>query len=137
VTRGKDFHYDRLVSFSYPTETLQHLATAPELLVEAPPPAPAGCTDPTCWSYRYRVSTGRFAPMRVMDDGAHVYIQLSSREVPALFEILPDRSTAPLNYRFSSDSRWIIVDRLFETARFVLRIHRRESTTTIERIAHH
>jgi type IV secretion system protein TrbG len=136
VTRGKGFHYDRLVSFSYPAETLQHLAAAPEPLVEAPPPAPAGCTDPTCWSYRYRVSPGRFAPMRVMDDGAHVYIQLSSREVPALFEVLPDRSTAPLNYRFSSDSRWIIVDRLFESARLVLRIHRREWTTTIERIAH-
>jgi len=136
VTRTKGFHYDRLVSFSYPAETLQHLAAAPEPLVEAPPPAPAGCADPTCWSYRYRVSPGRFAPLRVMDDGAHVYIQLSSREVPALFEVLPDRSTAPLNYRFSSDSRWIIVDRLFESAHLVLRIHRREWTTTIERIAH-
>jgi type IV secretion system protein VirB9 len=138
VTRGKGFHYDRLVSFSYPAETLKHLAAAPETVEAAPPPplSPASCADPTCWSYRYRVSPGRFAPQRVLDDGAHVYIQLSSREVPALFEVLPDRSTAPLNYRFSSDSRWIIVDRLFESARLVLRTHRRESTITIERIAH-
>jgi type IV secretion system protein VirB9 len=139
VTRGKGFHYDRLVSFSYPAETLKHLAAGPETVEAAPPPplSPAGCADPTCWSYRYRVSPGRFAPQRVLDDGAHVYIQLSSREVPALFEVLPDRSTAPLNYRFSSDSRWIILDRLFESARLVLRTHRRESTITIERIAHH
>jgi type IV secretion system protein VirB9 len=138
AVHAKGFHYDRLVSFSYPAATLQHVA-APETLAAlsaAPsqPPTASGCTDPTCWGYRYRVSAGRFAPLRVLDDGAHVYLQLSSHEAPALFEVLADGSTAPLNYRFSADSRWIIVDRLFQTARLVLRTPRREWTTTIERL---
>jgi P-type conjugative transfer protein TrbG len=135
VAHAKTFHYDRLVSFSYPAATLQHLLTGLEpRAAAARPEAPAGCADPTCWSYRYRVSAGRFAPLRVMDDGAHVYIQLSSHEAPALFEVLPDRSTAPLNYRFSADSRWIVVDHLFDSARLVVRVARREMTTTIERV---
>ena len=137
VARGKGFHYDRLVSFTYPSATLQHLVADQEphpAAASAAPPALPRCADPTCWSYRYRVSAGRFAPLRVLDDGAHVYIQLSSHEAPALFEVLPDRSTAPLNYRFSDDSRWIIVDRLFTSARLVLRTGRRETATTIERI---
>jgi type IV secretion system protein VirB9 len=140
VASGRGFHYDRLVSFTYPAATLQHLVAAQEpkatsgTAAALAPEAPGRCGDPTCWHYRYRVSAGRFAPLRVLDDGAHVYIQLSSHEAPALFEILPDRSTAPLNYRFSDDSRWIIVDRLFESARLVLRTGRRETATTIERV---
>jgi P-type conjugative transfer protein TrbG len=137
VAHGKGFHYDRLVSFSYPAATLQHVATVQELrpaAAPAPPQGPGHCVDPTCWSYRYRVSAGRFAPLRVLDDGAHVYIQLSSHEAPALFEVLPDKSSAPLSYRFSEDSRWIIVDRLFQSARLVIRTGRREVKTTIERI---
>src|SRR5436305_4895656 len=135
VAHAKSFHYDRLVSFSYPAATLQHLLSGLEPRAAASPaPAPAGCADPTCWSYRYRVSAGRFAPLRVLDDGAHVYIQSSSRETPALFEVLPDGSTAPLNYRFSADSRWIVVDRLFQSARLVVRVARRAMTTTIERV---
>ena len=136
VAHGKSFRYDRLVSFSYPGTTLQHVA-APELrpvAPMAPVQEPGRCADPTCWGYRYRVSTGRFAPLRVLDDGSHVYIQLSSHEAPALFEVLPDKSTAPLSYRFSQDSRWIIVDRLFQSARLVIRTGRREVKTTIERI---
>jgi len=138
TSRAKGFHYDRLVSFSYLGETLQHVAAAQEPPAAEParPLASSRCADPTCWRYRYRVSPGRFAPLRVLDDGEHVYIQLSSHEAPALFEILPDKSTAPLNYRFSDDSRWIIVDRLFESARLVVRLPRREMTTTIERMDH-
>jgi P-type conjugative transfer protein TrbG len=135
VAHEKGFHYDRLVSFSYPGTTLQHVAASELRLVApaSPAPEPGRCTDPTCWSYRYRISSGRFAPLRVLDDGSRVYIQLSSREAPALFEVLPDKSTAPLNYRFSEDSRWIIVDRLFQSARLVIRTGRREVKTTIER----
>jgi type IV secretion system protein VirB9 len=140
VSHGKGFHYDRLVSFTYPSSTLQHLVAPQEIHPVAASPAPQAlsrCADPTCWNYRYRVSTGRFSPLRVLDDGSHVFIQLSSHEAPALFEVLPDRSTAPLNYRFSDDSRWIIVDRLFTSARLVLRTGHREMATTIERVTAH
>lgn len=136
AARAKGFRYDRLVSFSYPAATLQHLPADPAIAAAVVPALPRSerCADPTCWSFRYRIGSGRWAPLRVLDDGAHVYIQLSSHEAPALFEVLPDKSTAPLNYRFSGDSRWIIVDKLFQSARLVLRAAHREMATSIERL---
>lgn len=53
--------------------------------------------------FTYRVHGERsFTPLRVMNDGAHTYIQMSSdlQDMPVVFAIANDGSDAVVNYRF-------------------------------------
>ena len=71
----------------------------------------------------YRVKGDKsIRPIRVLDDGAHTYLQMnpaiSHREAPVLAVIGPDGKAEIVNYRVKGGV--YIVDRLFDRARLIL-----------------
>jgi type IV secretion system protein VirB9 len=75
-------------------------------------------------NFRYEVKSGDqvLRPVRVFDDGAKTYIQISAdarkREAPVLVVVGPDRKPEMVNYRVKGDM--YIVDRLFDHAQLVI-----------------
>jgi len=67
-------------------------------------------------------NTPNWKPLRVFDDGTHVYIQmpknLHSLDAPALFLLKPDGKMALVNYRVHH--QYYIVDQLFRRAALVV-----------------
>jgi type IV secretion system protein VirB9 len=91
-------------------------------------------------SFGYKIVGGHglsWRPVRVFDDGQHVYIQmppaLQASEAPALLVQSRGEESALVNYRVRLP--YYIVDRLFDTAVLVVGVGRRQDRVTIHRKA--
>jgi type IV secretion system protein TrbG len=76
-------------------------------------------------------------PVRVFDDGQHVYIQMpatvQASEAPALLVQTRGGESVLVNYRVRLP--YYVVDRLFETAILVVGVGRQQDRVTIRRKA--
>lgn len=125
------------VSWSYPQDELIALRAAE---TERDRIAPiAGGIDFAALNFAYRISGDKVAwrPQRVFDDGRQLFVEfgtaIATGEMPPLF-ILGDKGAAELvNYRVQS--RFMIVDRLFDRAELRLGSGRAAKAVRIEREA--
>ncbi len=74
-------------------------------------------------------------PVRVFDDGAHIYIQMpkaiTATNAPALLVLGPDGTTQIVNYRLKNG--FYIVDRLFDKAELIAGVGAESVKVTIEK----
>jgi type IV secretion system protein TrbG len=104
------------LSWSYPDDALVAAKTAEE---QGPPMIDSGLQIDDL-KFRYAVSGDNppWKPVRVFDDGRHVYIQFPDRidrgEVPPLFVVGQDGQSELVNYRMHGV--FYVVDRLFSVA---------------------
>lgn len=104
------------LSWSYPEDALIAAKAAAE---EGPPAIDSGLQVDNL-KFRYTISgdNAPWKPVRVFDDGRHVYIQFPDRidrgEVPPLFVVGQDGQSELVNYRMRGV--FYVVDRLFTVA---------------------
>lgn len=122
--------YDSEIGYYWPNEIVQQWSSAKaaeddekakldaETVADMPPLSAANLN----FNYTIeRVSDPSISPVRVFDDGAHVYIQMSetikSTNAPALLVLGHNGETQIVNYRFKNG--YYIVDRLFDKAELI------------------
>ncbi|MBA1362265.1 P-type conjugative transfer protein TrbG [Burkholderia gladioli] len=106
------------VSWEYPKDQMLALQ-AQALAADAVAPAADGLSlDQLHFRYAITGASPSWKPVRVFDDGQHVYIQfpagIAQGELPPLFVVGPDGKGELVNYRFHAP--YDIVDRLFGAA---------------------
>jgi type IV secretion system protein TrbG len=91
--------------------------------------------DALNFDYRIEGADVVWRPVRVFDDGTHVYIQLPEAmrvtEAPALLVQTRTGDTALVNYRLRQ--RYYVVDKVFDTAILVLGVGTHQDCVTIRR----
>jgi len=147
VSKAKgDPGYVRRVKFYYPHDLVEQangIFQAKAALARRVPD-PAVARGPRLLadrlSFNYEVVGGQglaWRPVRVFDDGQHVYIQMPSTlqasEAPALLVQSRGGESALVNYRVRLP--YYVVDRLFDTAVLVVGVGRRQDRVTIHRKA--
>lgn len=140
--------YLNWIGFYYPEDMVQTWADAKQVdekqakekkaLVVAELPN----VDVDKLDFQYTVTGGdnnsRFKPVRVFNDGTHVYLQMpeemKSSEAPAL--LLLDKSNKPelVNYRLKDN--YYVVDKLFDKAMLVIGAEGSQERVQIEWTAH-
>jgi type IV secretion system protein VirB9 len=123
---SKKTNYVTRLSFYYPHDIVQnwrHTAAVAQT-VENSKIAEFSMLDATKLDFNYDIvgTNKRLQPLRVFNDGKHVYLQmnreLSSYEAPILMVIGKDNKTQLVNYRIKAD--YYIADRLFDKAELIL-----------------
>ena len=117
---SKDASYVPKVGWYYPAETVKQWSQA-----EAGNPTvatlPAVTADKLNFTY-WLEGPERLRPVRVFDDGAHVYLQmpatLRAGDAPAVFVTGVDGNDELVNYRLAG--HYYVIDKLFEKASLVL-----------------
>ncbi len=91
-------------------------------------------------NFAYEVTEGQglpWRPVRVFDDGTHVYIQMPesmrATEAPALLVQTRSGESALVNYRLRPP--YYVVDKLFETAVLIVGVGQSQERVTIRRMA--
>jgi type IV secretion system protein VirB9 len=147
VSKAKgDPGYVRRVKFYYPLDLIEQangtFRAKSTLARREPDPTVARGPrlTPDRLSFGYEIAGGQelaWRPIRVFDDGQHVYIQmppaLQASEAPALLVQSRGEESALVNYRVRLP--YYIVDRLFDTAVLVVGVGRRQDRVTIHRKA--
>jgi len=147
VSKGQsDPGYVRRVKFYYPQELVEQAngtfrAKAALARREPDPTVAQGPRlAPERLSFGYEIAGGQglaWRPVRVFDDGQHVYIQmpaaLQASEAPALLVQGRGGDPALVNYRVRLP--YYVVDRLFETAVLIVGVGRHQDRVTIRRKA--
>ncbi|HYQ92336.1 MAG TPA: P-type conjugative transfer protein TrbG [Candidatus Competibacteraceae bacterium] len=117
---SKDASYVPRVGWYYPAETVKQWSQA-----EANNPTVAKLPAVTAekLNFTYWVDgPERLRPVRVFDDGAHVYLQmpatLRAGDAPAVFVTGVDGNDELVNYRLAG--QYYVIDKLFEKASLVL-----------------
>jgi P-type conjugative transfer protein TrbG len=91
--------------------------------------------DSLNFNYQVEGADVPWKPVRVFDDGTHVYIQMPEAmrvtEAPALLVRTRTGDTALVNYRLRQ--RYYVVDKLFDTAVLVVGVGNRQERVTIRR----
>jgi type IV secretion system protein VirB9 len=144
-TKG-DPGYVRRVKFYYPQDLVEQangtfraraalVRRGPDSLVAR---GPRLAVDRLSFAYEVVGSQGLpWRPVRVFDDGQHVYIQMpasvQASEAPALLVQSRGGETALVNYRVRLP--YYVVDRLFDTAVLVVGVGRHQDRVTIHRKA--
>lgn len=106
------------VSWTYPQDALIALTARNREAASVPPAVPG--IDLAALDFRYRIEGDRtrWRPIRAFDDGRQVFIELpesiGQSELPPLFVAGAKGSGELVNYRLRG--RYLVVDRLFETA---------------------
>jgi type IV secretion system protein TrbG len=134
------------VEFYYPDEVLAAMkeadAAAAKDVTAVDPPGDdkAGvvkiaAVDPAQLNFSYKIDGANvpFRPVRVFDDGSHVYVQMApgmkTGAAPALL-IAAGGGTQMVNYRVAGN--YYVVDRLFNQAILVSGVGRQQDRVTIE-----
>lgn len=127
--------YMASVSWTYPADELLAVKRAQAEAARSAPVA-AGIALPSL-SFAYKLSGDRvpWRPVRVFDDGRQTFVEfgesIAAGDMPPLF-ILDEKDQAELvNYRV--ESRYIVVDRLFERAELRLGAGRAAKSVRIKR----
>jgi type IV secretion system protein VirB9 len=144
-TKG-DPGYVRRVKFYYPQDLVEQANgtfRARAALVRRGPDSvvargPRLAVDRLSFAYEVVGSQGlSWRPVRVFDDGQHVYIQMppsvQASEAPALLVQSRGGESALVNYRVRLP--YYVVDRLFDTAVLVVGVGRHQDRVTIHRKA--
>jgi type IV secretion system protein TrbG len=112
--------YTSAVSWNYPQEQMQALATA-AAADAATVVAPALAIDQLHFGYKIEPVHSKpphWQPIRVFDDGLKTYIQfpvnMASTDAPPLFLVGPGDAAELVNYRYING--YYVVDRLFDVA---------------------
>jgi len=146
VSRVKgDPGYVRRVKFYYPLDLVEQtngtFRAKAVLSRRAPDPTVARGPrlTPDRLAFGYEIVGGQglpWRPLRVFDDGQHVYIQmpaaLQASEAPALL-VQSRGESALVNYRVRLP--YYVVDRLFDTAVLIVGVGRHQDRVTIQRKA--
>jgi type IV secretion system protein VirB9 len=113
--------YTSAVSWNYPQEQMQALATAQAAAEASVVAKPALAIDQLHFGYRIEPIHGkppRWQPIRVFDDGTKTYIQfpvnMAATEAPPLFLVGPHGGVELVNYRYING--YYVVDRLIDVA---------------------
>ena len=138
--------YVRRVKFYYPQDLVEQangtFRAKTALARQAPDPtvAKGSRLAPERLSFGYEIIGGQglaWRPVRVFDDGQHVYIQmpatLQASEAPALLVQSRGGDSALVNYRVRLP--YYVVDRLFDTAVLIVGVGHRQDRVTIRRKA--
>jgi type IV secretion system protein VirB9 len=95
--------------------------------------------DALSFAYQVEGDAVPWKPVRVFDDGTHVYIQMPEAmrvtDAPALFVSTRTGEVALVNYRLRQ--QYFVVDKLFDSAVLVLGVGDRQERVTIRRTAAH
>jgi len=124
-TQQNDHRHTRLF---YPVAEVAQVVRSAEADNEGP------LVSLTRLDFAYRVRGDRgFLPTRVMNDGAHTYIQMppAIEEMPVVFAIANDGSDAIVNYRFQHDT--FVVDGVPQRLVLVQGAGRGQRRVSIER----
>jgi P-type conjugative transfer protein TrbG len=147
VSKAKgDPGYVRRVKFYYPQDLVEQangtFAAKAALQRRAPDPTVARGPRlaPEQLAFGYEIVGGEglpWRPVRVFDDGQHVYIQmppaLQASEAPVLLVQSRGGESALVNYRVRLP--YYVVDRLFDTAVLIVGVGRHQDRVTIHRKA--
>jgi len=133
--RATSATYMAAVSWTYPHDELIALRVAAEERERTRPIASG--LDVTALNFRYRIDGDRpeWRPLRVFDDGRQVFVEFAEEiargEMPPLFVLGEDGAAELVNYRVTG--RYMIVDRLFDTAELRLETKKSEQRVRIRR----
>ena len=145
VSKAKnDPGYVRRVKFYYPLDLIEQangtFRAKASLARREPDTTVARGLAPERLSFGYEIVGGQglaWRPVRVFDDGQHVYIQmpatLQASEAPALLVQSRGDESALVNYRIRLP--YYIVDRLFDAAVLIVGVGRQQDRVTIRRKA--
>jgi len=110
--------YMASLSWTYPQDELIALHARNERALATAPIAGGLDVAALDFGYALKGDKPRWRPLRVFDDGGQVFIEfpetIARDELPPLFVLGPAGKAELVNYRYSA--RFMIVDRLFETA---------------------
>ncbi|KTE24071.1 conjugal transfer protein TrbG [Sphingopyxis sp. H071] len=124
--------YMASLSWTYPQDELIALRTRNERALATAPIASDFNVAALDFGYALKGDKPRWRPLRVFNDGGQVFIEfpesIARDELPPLFVVGPAGKAELVNYRYSA--RFMIVDRLFETAE--LRLGDRHSMQTVK-----
>lgn len=134
--------YDAVVGYYWPEETVQDWSqqAAEKAQADADTVAdmPNLSVDKLNFNYAVtsRSSQDAFNPVRVFDDGSHVYLQMPetmrSLEAPALVVLGADGKEQLVNYRLKNG--YYVVDRLFDKAALLIGVGSEQSKVVVEKI---
>lgn len=123
--------YMASLSWTYPQDELIALRARNERALATAPIASDLNVAALDFGYALKGDKPRWRPLRVFDDGGQVFIEfpesIARDELPPLFVLGASGKAELVNYRFAN--RFMIVDRLFETAE--LRLGDRHSMQTV------
>ena len=124
------------VSWSYPHDELVALRAAEAERERAAPLASGISYAALNFAYRIKGDKAPWRPVRVFDDGRQLFVEfgdgIANREMPPLFVLGENGKAELVNYRV--DSRFMIVDRLFERGELRLGAGRNARSVRIERL---
>lgn len=124
------------VSWSYPHDELIALRAAEAERERAAPVASGISYAALNFAYRIKGDKAPWRPVRVFDDGRHLFVEfgddIANGEMPPLFVLGENGKAELVNYRV--DSRFMIVDRLFERGELRLGAGRNARSVRIERV---
>ena len=130
---SRDASYVPRVGWYYPTETVKTWARAAENETTVAK-LPAVTADQLNFTY-WLDGSETFRPVRVFDDGAHVYLQmpatLRAGDAPAVFVTGVDGHNELVNYRLSG--QYYVIDKLFDQASLVLGVGSDAQRVTIHK----
>lgn len=125
--------YMAAVAWAYPEDALIALRKAREEAARGAPAAAGLDLSGLRFGYAISGSHPAWRPSRAFDDGRQVFIEfpatIAASELPPLFVTGPDGAAELVNYRVSG--RYMIVDRLFESADLVLGADKRAARVHI------
>lgn len=126
--------YARAVRFYYPQDAVAEWNNARQV-AQRERQQDIGNLSVDNLNFNYRIDgRAKWRPVRVMDDGRQVYIQMPSElrvtEAPALF-VVRNGDDALVNYRVRGD--YYVVDRLFDQAALIMGVGRDQERVTIRR----
>jgi type IV secretion system protein VirB9 len=129
--------YITRLSFYYPHDIVQNWQNAKLIAKEQESQKIAQFPNMTAqnldFDYEITGNNKLLKPVRVFNDGKHVYLQmnkeLSSQQAPILMIIGADNQTQLVNYRIKND--YYIVDRLFEKADLIIGVGRNQEKIRI------